>query len=247
MLTQARSGLLDLECPLACDTCPLARNTLYGPVVSADPAQITHLRKEIRHVAPDKTISRAGENSQFVYTIELGWAFQFRMLSDRRRQILSFVIPGDTISLDILLWEAVAAPFSVKSMTPVRLCVFERAAFKAILGQTPAQTARVAEEAAIYLENIYRRTTDIGRRTARGRLAQLILELAARLTCRNLGSSESFPFPLKQEHIADALGLTVVYVNRTLTNLRKDGIIEFDRQRMSILNLGVLQSMADED
>ena len=52
---------------------------------------------------------------------------------------------------------------------------------------------------------------------------------------------------MKQEHIADALGLTVVYVNRTLTNLRKDGIVEFDRQRMSILNLEALQSIADED
>lgn len=103
------------------------------------------------------------------------------------------------------------------------------------------------EAATIYMENVYRRTTDIGRRTARGRLTQLILELMSRTSRNNLGTSGAFPFPLKQEHFADALGLTVVYVNRTLTNLRRDGIIDFDRQRMSILNLAVLQGIAEED
>lgn len=248
MLTQTQGGgVLDTECPLACGTCALAPVTVYSPTACADPTQITNLRKEIRHLAADKTIARLGENIPFLHTLESGWAFQFRMLSDRRRQILSFIIPGDIISLELLLWDAPALPFSVRSLTPVRLCTFERTAMKAVLGKTPAQVTKLAEEAATYMENVYRRTTDIGRRTARGRLAQLILELMSRLARRNLGSSESFPFPLKQEHIADALGLTVVYVNRTLTNLRKDGIVEFDRQKMSILNLEALQSIADED
>lgn len=247
MLTQTRQAILDSECPLECGTCALAPVTVYSPTVCADPTQITNLRKEIRHIAADKTIVRLGENLNFLQTVESGWAYQFRTLSDGRRQILSFIIPGDIISLELLLWDALALPFSVKSLTPVRLCTFERTAFKAILGKTSAQEAKLAEEVALYMENVYRRTADIGRRTARGRLAQLILELMGRTARRNLGSSELFPFPLRQEHFADALGLTVVYVNRVLMTLRNDGVIDFDRKRMSILNLDALRRMADEE
>lgn len=244
---EAQMGVLNSNVPISCDACPLASYTVYGPTVCGNYSRITNLRKEIRLLAADKTIVRAGDKINLLHTIESGWAFQYRTLSDGRRQILAFLIPGDIISFETLIWNPVALPFAVRSLTPVRLCTFEAGSFKAGLNNTPEQTKKLSDDFSAYMESLYRKVADIGRRTARGRLAQLILELMGRTSLRNLGSSESFPFPSKQEHIADALGLTVVYVNRTLTNLRNESVIDFDRQNMRILKLGVLRRIADEE
>ena len=44
----------------------------------------------------------------------------------------------------------------------------------------------------------------------------------------------SFPFPPRQKHIADALGLTKVHVSRTLQALRHEGLLEIRRQTATI-------------
>ena len=57
----------------------------------------------------------------------------------------------------------------------------------------------------------------------------------------------AFDFPLRQEHLADALGLTTVYVNRTLDRLRRENIIAFGHRRMQILDPGRLAEIAEEE
>lgn len=52
------------------------------------------------------------------------------------------------------------------------------------------------------------------------------------------------PFPLRQEDIADALGLTHAHVNRTLKSLREARIIEYDHRLMRILNFPSLVALA---
>ena len=42
--------------------------------------------------------------------------------------------------------------------------------------------------------------------------------------------------PLTQEHLADALGLTSVHVNRTLRVMREDGVLAANLGAFSILN-----------
>lgn len=90
------------------------------------------------------------------------------------------------------------------------------------------------------------RTVDIGRRSASGRLAQLLLELMEHTARRQLGPHEPFYFPWRQEHLADALGLTVVYVNRTMMNLRKSEIIDLDQKLLNIRDINALRRIADE-
>jgi CRP-like cAMP-binding protein len=92
-----------------------------------------------------------------------------------------------------------------------------------------------------------RRLVDIGRRSAIGRVAQLILEIEDRLGERDQVRDGAFHFPMRQEHMADALGLTTVYVNRTLDRLRKEGVIDFKRDRMKIINRALLLQTAEEE
>ena len=68
--------------------------------------------------------------------------------------------------------------------------------------------------------------TRLGRRTAYERFGNLLLELYHRLHVVGLARDGRFALPLTQEMLADALGLSVVHVNRTVQQMRRDGLLE---------------------
>ena len=188
---------------------------------------------------------RAGERAEDIYTIFSGWAVRFIVLSNGSRQILSFLIPGDLVPLEILFCPGTAVPFSVKSITPISLCKFRLSDMKKMLFQTEEQMAETCTVLHQYTVATNNRLCDVGRRNAAGRLAQLLLGIEARLKSRNLTRNGTFEFPPRQEDIADALGLTPVHVNRTLMDLRRRKIIEFGRDQMKLLDYNALRNIAE--
>jgi CRP-like cAMP-binding protein len=51
----------------------------------------------------------------------------------------------------------------------------------------------------------------------------LLVALYKRLKLLGLVTNQSFAFPLTQQHIADALGLSLVHTSKTLARLRRRG------------------------
>jgi CRP-like cAMP-binding protein len=94
-------------------------------------------------------------------------------------------------------------------------------------------------------EEVDQLATNLGRRRAEERIARLFLHLKERLEMRGLVRDQSFALPLRQQHIADATGLTSVHVNRVIGALRNDGIIELANGMLKIANLAGLQRVAD--
>ena len=87
----------------------------------------------------------------------------------------------------------------------------------------------------------------IGRRNAFGRAAHLFCEMHLRLSHIGLVEDDSFVFPLTQEELGDALGLTPVHTNRTLTKLRNETLMTWQRGIVSIHDLRRLQDVAGFD
>jgi CRP-like cAMP-binding protein len=174
-----------------------------------------------------------------------GWAARVRFLADGRRQIFGFFLPGDTLGL--CLRGRTAALCSGVALTPVELvdATELRAALLAGPAEYPglslAYDRTFAFEQAYQLDQISR----IGRQTAYERLAHLLLELHSRLQLAGLSEGHRFPMPLTQEMLADALGLSIVHVNRTLQNLRRDDLIDIRSSQMTLLDPEFLASIAD--
>jgi CRP-like cAMP-binding protein len=80
-------------------------------------------------------------------------------------------------------------------------------------------------------------TLNLGQRSAYERLAHLLVELYLRLATVGRAYDGRCDFPLTQNDLADATGLTSVHVNRTLQELRGDGLIELERKQLHILDL----------
>jgi CRP-like cAMP-binding protein len=90
-------------------------------------------------------------------------------------------------------------------------------------------------------------TVSLGRRNAISRMAHLFCELFLRLEVAGKTAELGYDFPLTQDQLASCLGLTQVHVNRTLQALRRQGLIELQDRRLTILNLPELQTLAEFD
>ena len=87
----------------------------------------------------------------------------------------------------------------------------------------------------------------IGRQSAYERVARLLMELLARLQLAGLAGDRAYALPLTQELMADALGLSVPHVNRTLRKLREDGLIALQGNRLTCLDIPALARLAEVD
>ncbi|MBN8605420.1 MAG: Crp/Fnr family transcriptional regulator [Caulobacterales bacterium] len=205
------------------------------------------MRTEFVSVRANALISRAGETPACVHTLRRGWAMQVAHLSDGRRQILHFFVPGDLLNVEALLLGERAQDASIRALTEADLCSFPVESARTLFDASPAQRESLLDYTRAYIAGLSRRLADIGQRSAQGRMAQLLLELWERLRARALVTDDSFEMPVRQEHLADALGMTPVHVNRTLGALRAAGIIGFDRKTMHVLDGARLRKVAEDE
>jgi CRP-like cAMP-binding protein len=183
-----------------------------------------------------------GDRCDSVRLFLSGWACRYKALEDGRRQIVSFVLPGDTCDAHIYLLSAM--DHSIATLTPVSYCELDCAAFESLM----AADASVAE--AFHSETLVARAIqrewaiNLGRRDALERLAHLICELFERLRVVGLAEGNSFGLPVTQMDLADATGLSTVHLNRTLQQLRAGGLIALKERNLTITDLDALRSAA---
>jgi len=219
----------------ACYQCGLRACGLFKPVSLEE-------LDTIFNMLDGQIALKAGDESPELYTLYSGWAFRYKTLPDGLRQILNFLLPGDLLGLQAAMFEA--ALHGIEALTDVELCVLPRRKVWDLFGGMPGLAYDVAwlgsREESIVDENL----TSAGRRTAEERVAALIVALYKRVKLLELVSDNSFAFPLTQRHIADALGLSLVHINKTMARLRRRGMFTQKNGTMTLTNPRVLERVA---
>ena len=85
---------------------------------------------------------------------------------------------------------------------------------------------------------------DLGRRTATGRTARLMLDIWSRMEKAGKVADGAIEFPLRQTHIADATGLTTVYVSKVINAFRNGNLVEYSERSLKILDIDKLRQLA---
>lgn len=232
-----------------CAACPAWELSLCAALrqdhpSAADRPALGSLPMSSVHTVPARrTIFHPKEWSEFVPIICSGWSVSSIALPDGRRQILSFLLPGDAVSTGFLF-----GPLSgrhVEAVTQVTYRKFKRSDLRALVFENPELFDRISKtwiEERVQADQL---ALDLGRRTASERIARQILNLAERLAKRGMMRGQTMEFPLRQRHIADATGLTPVHVSKVLGEFQRAGLIAISSRSLTILNGAQLRIAAD--
>ena len=191
-----------------------------------------------RVVAAGKQVVARNQTSPDIFVLCGGWGFRFLQLADGRRQILSFLLPGDLFSVASIFEERFH--FSVKALTAIQISGMRRSEVHSRLTESPAVVMALAKTCSEEAESSDLMIAELGQCSAEERIAFLLLKLMKRVATRNVIREQQYPFPLRQQHIADAVGLTAVHVSRVLGTFRDRGIAELSNGVLKVGDLGEL-------
>jgi CRP-like cAMP-binding protein len=199
----------------------------------------------IKSYARGEAIISEGDRVGDIYLVLSGLAVRAKTLRSGERQIMALLVPGDLCDVEVFVLEGM--DHDIAAVTATTCALIPAEVMEGLLTESTKLTKALwwstMTDSAVLREWI----VDHGSRDALERIAHLICEMLIRFRIVGEAAHDSFPFPLTQEELSQATGLTAVHVNRMLQQLRGDGLIELARGRLTVLDPGRLQETASYD
>ncbi len=192
-----------------------------------------------RDVRPGVDLILAGERPSECTLLLEGWACRYKLVPQGKRQITGFVIPGDLCDLDGLLMGSL--DHSVATLTATKVALIPRDLLLGLMDGHPAIARALWQETLAEAAIAREWVVNVGARTAYERIAHLLCEMGMRLRAVGQGDGSRFEFPVTQADLADATGMTNVHVNRTLQEMRSDGLLTWTGSEVVIPDWEQLQ------
>lgn len=216
------------------ESCLFSKLSKFADLSEADGRLLAVLEEAERSYKKDQVVRRTGQPVDELFVVKSGWLTSFSILEDGRRQLLRLFYPGDIVDLSEIAQER--AQHDIKCVTAATLCPFPRSGLEPIMVRSPRLTALLfamtVKESAVLLDRI----RAIGRLSAYERLCYLLLEIADRLTLTVPDVGDGFRLPLTQSDVADLLGLTNVYVSKTIARIERDRLVRRQGNRIILLD-----------
>ena len=214
-------------------------------ISAADREALLALPGKSQSVSAHQDFVRLGESVNHSCLVVDGIVARFAQLDDGSRQIVDFHIPGDMVDLHSLMLPR--APWPLQALTRSTILKIPHQALRDAAFRHPDLLSALWRDCVADSHILAQWLVIIGLRNARARLAHLICEMALRFAQIGRLRNNSFPFPVTQEQLADALGLTSVHVNRSLKVLREEGLVRMTRSETTIMDWEGLAEAAEFD
>jgi CRP-like cAMP-binding protein len=193
----------------------------------------------------DHDIVREGDRPSECCLVIEGFVCRYKLTVAGKRQIFSFHLPGDLPDLQSLHLRVM--DHSLMTLTPSKLAFIPHESLRRLMHRCP----RVADvlwrdtliDAAVFREWMI----GIGRRTATTRIAHVLCEILLRMKAVGLANEHACELPVTQAELGDALGLSTVHVNRSLQELRSDGLITLRGGLLTVEDWGGLKKAGEFD
>ena len=224
------------------ESCIVKHFRHYAPLGSQEIQLLESLESRPIPFPRNAKVWHEGSDSSTFYVLRSGWAYSSRILKNGSRQVLDLFVPGDIIGLREFAHRRRLN--AVHTVTEAELCAFPKNQLQTIFVTSPVLGQLFFALAAQGHALLSERVVNLGRRSARQRIAHLLSELSVRLHS-GIAADESVDLlPLSQTLLADLLGLSAVHVNRTIRGLREDGLIDLNYQTIKLLNVDGLMEIA---
>jgi len=223
-----------------CHTCPNRHFHFCKSLLNSSSSELdVHAVKNLSFTAK-QFLYHQGDVSSGLFVLRDGWVMLSRFSKDGKRQMFRSVLSGELLGFQQHLHGS--ATYSAIALLDSVICKIPNVA--SLCSTQPELALSLASAAVCDMILTESYLTHIAHRSAREKIAFMMIELYHRLKLRGLNKGYSIQFPLKQEDIADTLGLTTVHVNRTLHNFRDEGLLEIHKHELTILDYDTLSTLA---
>jgi CRP-like cAMP-binding protein len=205
---------------------PTAKATPAGPPIGARALSGSiDLMGALMSFGRNAEIYGETEPAEYLYRVVSGAVRTYKVLSDGRRQIGAFYLPGDMFGLEI----GEEHTFSAEAITDSKVLVIKRTALVSLAARDNEVARQLWTLTGRELERVQDHILLLVK-TARERVVSFLLEMAGRLSASNV-----VELPMSRQDIADYLGLTIETVSRTLSHLEHAAAIELPSSRRIVL------------
>lgn len=195
----------------------------------------------IAHFRRNHTIFAEGDLADYSYKVLTGAVRLSKMMSDGRRQVSEFALPGDFFGINWLEEHAVTA----EALNDVSLICYVRGRLDRLCDENSDVRQEIFANLRHDLWAAQNHLVILGRQSALERVASFFVHLAER---GRSGDKSKIDVPMSRQDIADYLGLTIETVCRMLTRLKSVGTIELpDRHTIRVRNMVALKRAAQPE
>jgi CRP/FNR family nitrogen fixation transcriptional regulator len=189
-----------------------------APVLSPAP----HAAGSLRCFRKDEEIFAEGDRVRHFYQVVSGAVRTFRLLTDGRRQIDAFHLPGDFFGVE----SGDEHRFFAEAVGDAKVLSIRRCSLEAAASTDPELSRKIVGSMMRSLERAQDHMILLGRKSALEKIATFLLDMAARAA-----RTDAFDLPMQRNDIADYLGLTIETVSRSLTQLERNAVIALPSNR----------------
>ncbi|WP_415444285.1 Crp/Fnr family transcriptional regulator [Acetobacter orientalis] len=222
-----------------CLLCDIREHSVCNAINDKELAILAHASKSLS-LPPGTTLVEEGSPATAFFNVTAGTVKLFKSLPDGRRQITGFADLGHFLGLT----NSSTYSFGAETVDTVRVCRFSRAELENLLTDYPLFERRLLAEVTDELAQAQEQMLLLGRKTARERVASFLLARMVVHSTPEQGEEAIVSLPMTRVDIADYLGLTIETVSRTISALRREGLIAgTDHHGIRILALQKLQAL----
>ncbi len=225
---------------------PLTRKlSAFVALSEAELAVLERLHQRRRIFAAGRDLVHQGQSDQAAYILSSGWVCSYKVQADGTRQVVDFQVPGDFLGLRSVLLRT--SDHSFEPIVTIEAAEVLKSDLLVAFAQTPRLATAILWAASRDEAMVVEHLVGIGRRDADARMAHFLLEIGSRLALVAMGNREGYACPLTQYHLADALGLSAIHVNRVLRQLREAGLMTFRKGHVTFDDYEGLVKLAEFD
>lgn len=225
-----------------CENCALRRRDVFESMSADDIKFMQRFKVGELIVDAGTPILMEGSNSPQLYTALHGMGLRYKILKDGKRQVVNMIFPGDFIGLQAGVMGEMG--HSVEATTKMTLCVFDRSEFWSFFKDRPERAFSLTWLAAVEEHFLGEALAAIGQRTALQAVSWALTRMYIRADSLGLVVNGAMKFPFIQQDIADALGLSLVHTNKTLSRLRKQQLAHWTDGTLRVPDLDALAKVA---
>lgn len=227
-------------------TAPLIRKLEgLGPLRPEERETIQAMPLTGKPLSAGEEVAWEGDEPTICCLVVEGFLKRYCTLKNGVRQTLSVHISGDIPDLQGLHLRTM--DHTLASVGPSKVALIAHRDMNEVLRKAPHLATLFWRDSLIDAAVSRAWVKMLGGHDAFGKFAHLMCELYVRMDVVGLAEDSSCPLPLSQVQLGEALGTSVVHINRTIQKMRADGLLDHKKGRLFILNWDRLSEIADFD